>query len=484
MNFARFRPKMAVLLALGALALAALLAGGCAAPDDGERAQFAVVTGVVLDNNNNPVPGALVTVAPQLEAPVAGGSLGTRNFFGSPGPFVTGPDGRFFIPGIKVSETAAGVVVLNLQATAPGFLSSYVVVPAPRTANILGRDFVAGIETRDIVITQETVSGLVARLVPPGQVVSVGAGGLQGIQVSVRDASTGVSVGTATVNIPAGSIQTTGVVQLALTGVTGTSLAAVAAPPPARVPTVGNPAPPQSNVALGSGVVSSTIPLAGIDIRALGAMIRFMGPKPTVSMPIPAGLTITGSRQIPSSVLAVIYFNETTGAWELVPNAITQIVGNVVTFAIGQNTGTYALVIPATWNLGTPVFTSDQVTFPPIAGFNGYVAIGRIDQDLAFNVTVGTPIDSLLRTAYSALTGELAGTPSSPAPLPVVVPPGASVGRFAREVTANVSVIFGTVGTPFTGTRRTWLVEDVTVPQAPTIPPHLQGHVQGGATGG
>ncbi|HPO73573.1 MAG TPA: hypothetical protein PLJ31_12515, partial [Armatimonadota bacterium] len=72
MDFARFRPRTAVLLTLGALALAALLAGGCAAPDDDERARFAVVTGVVLDQNNNPVPGAVVSVVPPLEAPVAG----------------------------------------------------------------------------------------------------------------------------------------------------------------------------------------------------------------------------------------------------------------------------------------------------------------------------------------------------------------------------------------------------------------------------
>ncbi|HPT98416.1 MAG TPA: hypothetical protein PLU39_11150 [Armatimonadota bacterium] len=478
MDFARFRPRTAVLLTLGALALAALLAGGCAAPDDDERARFAVVTGVVLDQNNNPVPGAVVSVVPPLEAPVAGGPLGTRNFFGSPGPFVTGPDGRFFIPGVKLAQSASDVVVLNLQATAPGFLPAFVVAPAPETGTILGRPFVAGVETRDIVITQETVSSLVARLVPPGQTQTVGSGGIQNLTVPVVDAATGGTTGNATVNIPAGAISGQPV-QLAVTGVTGTSLASVAAPAPSQVPTVGSPAAPAANAALGSGTVPATLPLAGIDIRALNASVSFTGPKPTVTVPLPAGLIVTGlsSRQIPADALAVVFFNEQRGAWELVPGAIVNVTSTQVTFAIGESTGTYALIVPATWTLPAPVQTGENVVFPPIAGFNGYVSIGRISQSLDFP-TVSEPVETLLLSAYAALTGEVPN-----GPFVVQVPPGTTTGRSASEVTATVSVNFGTFGT-VQGTRTTWQVEDVEVPEAPEIPPHLQGHVQGGGVGG
>ncbi|HHX39756.1 MAG TPA: carboxypeptidase regulatory-like domain-containing protein [Armatimonadetes bacterium] len=479
MDFARFRPRTAVLLTLGVLALAALLAGGCAAPDDDERARFAVVTGVVLDQNNNPVAGAVVSVVPALEAPVAGGPLGTRNFFGNPGPFVTGPDGRFFIPGVKVAQTASEVVVLNLQATAPGFLPSFVVAPAPQTTTILGRPFVEGVETRDIVITQDVVSSLVARLVPPGQTASVGSGGIQNLTVPVVDAATGGTTGTATVNIPAGAIAGGQPVQLAVTGVTGTSLASVAAPAPSQVPTVGSPAAPAANAALGSGVVPATLPVAGIDIRALNAPVSFTGPKPTVTVPVPAGLIVTGlsSRQIPVDALAVVFFNEARGAWELIPGAIVNVTSTQVTFAIGESTGTYALVIPATWTLPAPAQTGENVLFPPIAGFNGYVSVGRISQSLDFP-TVSEPMEALLLGAYAALTGEVPN-----GPFVVQVPPGTETGRSADQVAATVSVSFGTLGT-IQGTRTTWQVEDVAVPQAPEIPSHLQGHVQGGGVGG
>ncbi|HOJ22374.1 MAG TPA: hypothetical protein PLY56_12655, partial [Armatimonadota bacterium] len=219
--------------------------------------------------------------------------------------------------------------------------------------------------------------------------------------------------------------------------------------------------------------------LAGIDIRALNASVSFTGPKPTVTVPLPAGLIVTGlsSRQIPADALAVVFFNEQRGAWELVPGAIVNVTSTQVTFAIGESTGTYALIVPATWTLPAPVQRGENVVFPPIAGFNGYVSIGRISQSLDFP-TVSEPVETLLLSAYAALTGEVPN-----GPFVVQVPPGTTTGRSASEVTATVSVNFGTFGT-VQGTRTTWQVEDVEVPEAPEIPPHLQGHVQGGGVGG
>ncbi len=108
MEFARFRTRATALLALGVLALAAVFVGGCAAPDDDERATFGTVAGVVQDTAGNPVAGATVRLE-QAGVPDLPGVASV----------ITDASGQFIFPSVQVSGA-----LLSVVAEAPGFLPS------------------------------------------------------------------------------------------------------------------------------------------------------------------------------------------------------------------------------------------------------------------------------------------------------------------------------------------------------------------------
>lgn len=110
MDFTSFRSKMAALMAVGSLILAAVVVGGCAVPDSDERAgNFGTVEITVLDQQANPISDAAVFIE------------SSANFFGNSGPFRADNSGRIIIKGLSVKTPAS---VLNLRVSAPGFVNT------------------------------------------------------------------------------------------------------------------------------------------------------------------------------------------------------------------------------------------------------------------------------------------------------------------------------------------------------------------------
>lgn len=126
MDFTSFRSKMAALMAVGSLILAAVVVGGCAVPDSDQRAgNFGTVQITVQDQQGNPIPNAQAIIE------------SSANFFGSSGPFTADSQGQIILKGLSVKDPAS---VLNMLISAPGYVN------APLTV-VVNSDLVAATVT-------------------------------------------------------------------------------------------------------------------------------------------------------------------------------------------------------------------------------------------------------------------------------------------------------------------------------------------------
>lgn len=200
MDFARVRSR---LTALVALALVIGVVGGCAAPEDKEKARFGNVAGVVQDQQGNPIPGAQVTVI-QSAGPNA---LGTSsNFAGDRGPFVTDANGRFFIDGVQTDPSQT--VVLNLGVTKQGFVPTVARWTPSVDVPVAGAVIPKGAASPDIAVTSSNpvVTNVTATLVPIGASQTVSSAGAT-LTAPVPDPNAPANtLGNATLRIPAGAL--------------------------------------------------------------------------------------------------------------------------------------------------------------------------------------------------------------------------------------------------------------------------------------
>ncbi|MDH7568360.1 MAG: carboxypeptidase-like regulatory domain-containing protein [Armatimonadota bacterium] len=162
MEFTRWRRGVLALLVLGL--------AGCAAPKEEARSRFVVLVGDVVDVLGNPVAGAEVAVAGK--APNA--AIGTRNYTGSTGPFMTDANGRFSIPAVQLIPSDP--VVLNLRVSGLGYAPAYVQAVPARDMTVGGTSLRAGVATPDIVVAEPLPAQVRAVLTPlPGSAAGVGA---------------------------------------------------------------------------------------------------------------------------------------------------------------------------------------------------------------------------------------------------------------------------------------------------------------------
>ncbi|HEX2998626.1 MAG TPA: hypothetical protein VHR86_00025 [Armatimonadota bacterium] len=118
MDFTSFRSKMAALMAVGSLILAAVVVGGCAIPDSDERASnFGTVEITVRDQQGNPISDARAVIE------------SSSNFFGTTQTFRANNSGQIIIKGLSVKTPAS---VLNLLIAAPGFVNAPLTVVVDR----------------------------------------------------------------------------------------------------------------------------------------------------------------------------------------------------------------------------------------------------------------------------------------------------------------------------------------------------------------
>ncbi|MDH7568359.1 MAG: carboxypeptidase-like regulatory domain-containing protein [Armatimonadota bacterium] len=307
MDFARVRLTKAALWALSGLALAALLMNGCAAPKSSEQARFGLVQGRVVDTSGSPVAGAEVYVVPRAHA----GSIGTQNFPGREGPYITNQRGEFVIHGARV--TPGDPVVLNLQARRAGYVPGFAVATYHDSFTVAGREFPAGSRSTDIVVRSETVTGVVATLSLVGASRPVSPSGGT-VSFPVPDAANPASIlGTGAVTFFPGSLTST-------TTVSATALVSSVLPGPPPVV----PAGAFTDTVAGAGKKVRVANLvAVVDVQPSG--VDF-GPNPAVWPEIELPLPM--SRSFYGSTVPVLYFNSSAGRWESQPTAVARTAGS------------------------------------------------------------------------------------------------------------------------------------------------------------
>lgn len=466
MDLARVRSRV-VLSALSGLALAAVLAG-CAAPSDSEKARFNSISGVVLDTAGNPVPGAAVRVISSAGA----AALGTTNYNGDTGPFVTDANGRFVIEGVQINT--ATPAVLDLQASKSGYIPAIVTytVPATSAITVAGRTFVAGQQTPDIVVVGGTpITGASATLTPVGTVAQVGPGGnaANPIVIGVAAARSRQAIsGRASLSFPAGALNQ--IETVSFTSLDGASL------------------PSQAPFVTGTGVApSSNFSIAG----PLFACFIELDPSPGGPINLPATLTASlplTVGQLGGQQLVVRQLSADSRAWVTLTNTVT--------VSADPNTGraqasvgltTFgALMITQTdanapkWTTGAASSTGVVEDFPPIASFpQGYVVPSFLEQTLVVTNAAGSDEQAYLVNDFTS--GSL-GTGNGPVP---VIVGARSAGVRATQFAYSFTVTYTAngVATTRTGTRTYWQFSEI--PLAPVSTPtgqHFQGHVQGSGT--
>jgi len=459
-------------LALGGLALAALLAGGCAAPGKNSRARFGTVTGVVQDLNGNPIADARVFVVPKAGP----GAVGTTNFstFQDTGPFVTDAQGRFTIAGVTVNPNAT--VVLNLRAEKAGFVTAAVGHVNGTDVVVSGRTIARGTQTPDIVVAQgATVTDVSAILQSVGVVQQVGASGAD-ISAKMPNPNGGASLGTVTVRIPAGVVSQPTTVSV--TPLVGTAL-------PGQAPI--DPSSPFQAVAPGATVIAD-VPAAAVDITADPA-VTFPADNPAfidftlpftaaqLGLPLPAGAA--------PLTMPVLLFDSNTGGWtqEALATISLDSAGNPVATVAVTHFSVRILAVPSTWIFGSLVVSTppETLSYNPVDSLpGGYVA--KLPVALAFP-GVSTRELGFLCNAFESLTLQKAnGFVGSVVPTGADNKTGVVFTRASMTVTVRYTLPNGLTVNDRNGERRFWIGEVKALPPVPT-PDHLQGHIQGGGGG-
>lgn len=461
MDLARVRSRV-VLSALSGLALAAVLAG-CAAPSDSDKARFNSVAGVVLDTAGNPVPNATINV---IQSPSKAGAtaLGTTNYYGDTGPWITDANGRFVIDGVQINTTTP--TVMNLRASKVGYVPGVVTYTVPTTVTVAGRTFTAGTDTPDLVVVGAPITTAHATLAPAGAVAQVGPGGNAGNPIVVglpvarsRQAITG----SASLVFPAGALTQTETVTF--TALNGTAL-------PAQAPFV-------SGATVGS---SSSFGIAG---PLFAADIEL---DPALAGPTAAPVTLTASLPLTVDQLAgqqlVLRQLSATGTWQTLSNTVTvsadpatgRAMATVGLTSFGFLMITQTDANAPRWVTGAESATGTVEDFPPIAEYpNGYVVPHFLSKMLTVN---GIASDESAYLANDYASGAL--EPANGA-VPVLV--GATSGgvratQYSFPFTVSYTVAGATVTR--TGTRTTWRLTEIPLPPVATPgQTHFQGHVQG-----
>lgn len=447
MDFARFRHKTAALWALGVLALAAVIAGGCAQPDTEERARFVTVTGFVQDTAGNPVPGAQVTIEP------------VANYFGSTGPFVTNARGQFFIDAVQ----GASGVQFRLRVDRDGFVSGF-------ASQRVGQAAPTSIITVDDIGPNGQAIGLVgdinAVLAPVGAVAVIGsAGGTVVAPVSSNDVPA-ANLGQVRVIFPAGAVSAPTTVS-----VTAVSDGALVAQPALLAGSAAAPAP--------NTTVTTAGPAIAVNLQPDGATFP-VGAQPTVQLPLPFTLA---EMPVGTSV-PIRRFNTATFQWDVVTTATVVNIGGqpYAEFTVAGFSDWYAAVQVRFVGGTATVIGAEE--FPPVASLpDGYIVntLSTLRESLDFT-GVSPEVEAFLISTFGALIQDRPNKLET-----VVVPAGDQFGvrctGRSYPVTATVTLPSGQTITA-SGTRVEWDCQTVVLPVVEDIPAHLQGHVQGDGVGG
>ena len=176
--------------------------------------------------------------------------------------------------------------------------------------------------------------------------------------------------------------------------------------------------------------------------------------------------------------------NPTTGVpeWVVVENANIVVTADSIDFNVPRG-GTYALLVAGTITVGTATEEGDPVVFPPIATVDrvsGLPRNTRIQQrELRGFVPPLTPVQqAIFATLLSAQLGfDVTGEER------VVVPPGQGPGFVLQPLLRTVTLQVPSCGIDVRAQQKFYDVQPQELTPIETVPPHLQGHVQGGAFG-
>lgn len=433
MGFTRFRTRGAALAALGVLALAAVLVGGCAAPDSDERATFGSVVGVVQDTQGRPIEGATVRLVQVGQPNLPGAAVPTA---------VTDASGRFVLPAVQVSPR-----LLIVRAEAPGFLAGVGRrVQAGGTPVTQFAVTTTGATTVTVVLQGENEGLLASGTIGP-------AGGTVGSL-----AANGISIA-----FPANAVTSA-------TNIRVFRLLGVAIPVP--VTNLGRQATP--------GTETLSVPVAAWRIEPSG-----------LSLGVPA--TVTAQLPVPLATAPLWRLDPDANAWVDAGYATLSSGGTVATFQV-DSLGIYMISLQTVWTFGTPAPAATNpfpelthgaqvidgktvVNAPPLTSGQGYT----IALPVRLSVSgVSGPAAQLVKDAFAAIVGQVADGFVREAV------PGAGVGLECTLSAQDVQVLFtlATGDQTATGTRYFWDCRQVTtIPPAPEFP-HFQGHAQGGGGGG
>ncbi|NLB96011.1 MAG: hypothetical protein GX785_09910 [Armatimonadetes bacterium] len=468
------------------IAVAAILCAGagCSAPDDDERARFGIVTGFVLDADNDPIAGAQVRVIDQ--AP--GAQIGTRNYFGERGPFVANARGQFRIEGVQLSP--GDQVVLNLEVTHPGFLPGFATSVAPLTVQIGDGFLVAGERSRDILVQAVETSDVIAVLQRVGSTSVIGHSGGE-ITAPVPQPSTVTTPpAVITVRVPQGALATA--VPVSLTPLTPSALVATTAHLPSTLPTPTMPAVPGRPISVSTDDpidLAVVTPFSAFDFSVGGSAPQSLvfpaGNEPSVLCPLPISLPAGTRVPVMEFVTEPITRGraESKASWRFVTDGIVGPNGRVIEFKISRP-GIYAAATELRWSLLAVLNDSERQVqdFNPLTQFpQGYLATS-----LSATLTIQGLNDSdhpaelaFIRSALAAILDDTVH-----GPIRVVVPPGDRFGIRCTPVKRDIGLrlIVGSGEREFTynGLWRFWRQQQRELPPLQQIPPHLQGHVQGG----
>jgi len=444
MDFAQLRAVKAALVAMCALAL---LVSGCAAPKSSEKQTVSTLSGVVQDVQGNPINGALVSA----KAPRGVNSL-------APAAASDGR-GRFTITDLPAST----VVVVTAQA--PGFSGG----PGTRIDS-------TGALTKQIAIAPGANTGVTIVLDRGGTTQRVGPEG-NVIRATVPG-SIIPSGGTAdsepavvTVSFPAGAVSAG--TDISVNPISAASLAEL--PPISGLG--GLPAAP-GTVKVGAAAALQLLPDGLTFPDGMG---------PIVDLPLPFTLA-----QLPAgSTVPVLFFDKASGQW--VKGATATIVASsvdndglaVARFQVSHFCE-YIIAFQVTFTFGNKVAVGAPVDFPVVTGKTySKELINSLQWDAGAG---GILSDAALNLGFESITGVAANYLQL-----VDVPPAQQWQLMSWSVDARLQLldsagnVQGTVSSRH-GTRWGWFRTNVTPPlevtTIPTIPSHLQGHVQGGGTGG
>lgn len=466
------------------VAAAVLCVGaGCSAPDGDERARFGVVSGIVVDADNNTVAGAQVRVVDQ----VPGAQIGTQNYFGERGPFVTNSRGQFTISGVQVAPSDR--VVLNLEVTHPSYLTGYASNVAPVTTQIAGGFLNEGERTRDILIQDQNVGDVLVVLQKLGITTIIGMnGGEISVPVPRAGFSSAVPAVFITISIPAGAFSRDTAVTI--TPLTPDGLVRATAALPAVIPTPGVPAAPSSPSALNQanpvefGMIAPFSAFA-FTVGGTPGFVFPAGKEPTVRCPLPIRLP-------PGTSVPIMEFTneavtrgrvQLSAYWRFVTDGLVGPGGRVVEFKV-LRPGIYAAVTEMRWALHATINDGSREVrdFNPLVQFpNGYLATS-LNASLTFqglNDSDHPQELAFIRGALAAVMDDVVH-----GPIRVVVPRGDEWGirctPVKRDIALRLIVVRNVNEFQYSGLWSFWKQQRTQLPKLDKVPPHLQGHVQGG----